>query len=277
MIRELELKDRENVLEVVKDIWEGEDYIPTIFNSWVSDSDCHFMGMWKDEALVGVANLRRLSPTVGWLEGMRIKPELQGKGYGRELAEEMMRLARNEGLEELYFSTYFDNLASIKINESLGFSRVAVFTNLELELKPSVDLEIELKYAGLQIGQEIPEIEAYMSNDWFFVPPEIGQKRNWLKEPEALSREGNMAVVSRNPKFFDCMEINYIELDKGEDAENFLSLLAGYAREKGYSRVHTMVPESVELDPFLKNRFAPFERFHDVFIYRARIVELRID
>ncbi|HNR79192.1 MAG TPA: GNAT family N-acetyltransferase, partial [Mesotoga infera] len=160
MIRELELKDRENVLEVVKDIWEGDDYIPAAFDSWVSDSDCHFMGMWKDEALVGVANLRRLSPAVGWLEGMRIKPELQGKGYGRELAVEMMRLARNEGLKELYFSTYFDNLASIKINESLGFSRVAVFTNLELELKPSVDLEIELKYAGLQIGQEIPEIEA---------------------------------------------------------------------------------------------------------------------
>ena len=86
-----------------------------------------------------------------------------------------------------------------------------------------------------------------------------------------------MAVVSRNPKVPECMEINYIEIGKSEDAENFLSLLAGYAHEKGYSRVHTMVPESVELDPFLKNRFAPFERFHDVFIYRARTNELRIN
>lgn len=277
MIRELELKDRKSVLEIVKDIWEGDDYIPAAFDSWVSDGDCRFMGMWKDEALVGVANLRRLSPTVGWLEGMRIKPEFQGKGYGRELAVEMMKLARNDRLEELYFSTYFDNLASIRINESLGFSRVAVFTNLELELKPSADLEGELKYAGLQIGREIAEIETYMSNDWFFIPPEIGRKSNWLKEPETLSREGNMAVVSRNPKVPECMEINYIEIGKSEDAENFLSLLAGYACEKGYSRVHTMVPENVELDAFLKNRFAPFERFHDVFIYRARTDELRID
>lgn len=61
-----------------------------------------------------------------------------------------------------------------------------------------------------------------------------------------------MAVVSRNPKVPECMEINYIEIGKSEDAENFLSLLAGYAREKGYSRVHTMVPENVELDAFLK-------------------------
>jgi hypothetical protein len=44
---------------------------------------------------------------------MRIKLELQGKGYGRDGCRND-ETGPNEGLKELYFSTYFDNLASIK-------------------------------------------------------------------------------------------------------------------------------------------------------------------
>ena len=60
---------------------EGDDYIPAAFDSWVSDGDCRFMGMWKDEALVGGLTSAS-SPTVGWLEGMRI-----ARVSGRDTAE----------------------------------------------------------------------------------------------------------------------------------------------------------------------------------------------
>jgi RimJ/RimL family protein N-acetyltransferase len=271
MIKRLEKADQFRVKEIVETIWEGDDYIPRVFEKWVHDPSCYFMGLWKGGRLIGVDNLRLFSRKVGWMEGMRIDPAFQGRGYGKELGGEMLKLAERLGLEKLYFATYFDNTASIKMNEAFGFKRIAVFTNLEREICESTSCSINLLESD-----EIPEIDDHISEDWMFIPKEVLNKRRFLNNPVKLLDGANWAIVSKNSKSKGCLDINYIEVADKDSLEYFLKELACYAQAKGFVRIHAMASELCDLGPFLSNGFRPFERIEDVFLYYADVSSLRV-
>lgn len=264
MIKLLKKSDRSRVEEIVKTIWEGDDYIPLVFDKWVDDPFCYFMGFWSEGGLIGIDNLRLFSDKVGWMEGMRIDPAFQGRGYGKELGKEMLQLTRDLGLERLYFATYFDNTASIKMNEAFGFERIAVFTNLEKEIDELTPFSINLLESD-----EIPEIDDHISEDWSFIPKEVPNKTSFLIHPVQLSDGANWAVLSINSKFSDCLDINFIEMEDRESIEVFVKELVCYAKARGFGRMHTMASEDFDLEPFLLNGFKPFERTKDVFLYYA--------
>lgn len=273
MIDKLKAADKERVLTIVKDIWEGEDYIPLVFDDWIDSRERSFMGLWKNGVLVGVDSLRMFDKSIGWLEGLRVDPLYQGKGYGRELTLEMLKFARDMGLRELYFSTYFDNSASIKLNEAFGFSRTAVFTNLEVELA-----KVELPAGKVpKVGLHIPEVEEFFSDSWTFFPPQLKNKKELLLEAKTLSEGRNLAVVSRNFKAGLTMEINYLKLVDEKMLESFLASTLKYASEAGYLCVHTMVPEGTDTAPFIRRGFDVFETTRDVFVYRGEVEKLKID
>ncbi|MDD4206528.1 MULTISPECIES: GNAT family N-acetyltransferase [unclassified Mesotoga] len=264
MIKRLEKVDHLRVMEIVETIWEGDDYIPQVFEKWVRDPSCYFMGLWKGGKLIGIDNLRLFSRQVGWMEGMRIDPAFQGRGYGKELGKEMLQLTRNLGIERLYFATYFDNTASIKMNEAFGFERIAVFTNLEKEIDELTSHSVDLVECS-----EIPQISCHISEDWSFIPKEVPNKTSFLIHPVQLSDGANWAVLSMNSKFNDCLDINFIEMVDRESIEVFVKELVFYAKAKGFGRMHTMASEDFNLEPFLLNGFKPFERTKDVFLYYA--------
>ncbi|HPE52655.1 MAG TPA: GNAT family N-acetyltransferase [Mesotoga prima] len=271
MIRRLQKCDGERVREIVKTIWEGDDYIPHVFEKWVEDPSCHFMGLWKDGTLVGIDNLRLLSDKVGWMEGMRIDPALQGKGFGKELGKQTLAIAKRIGLERLYFATYFDNTASIRMNEAFGFNRIGVFTNLESEIGDISDSSF-----AFNVDSEIPEILDHVSEDWAFLPKEIPDKARFLIQPTRIHDGDNWAVLSKNSKSESCVDINYISIVEERKARSFVHGLKCYAQSKGFERVHTMVREDLDLEPFLYNGFKPFERVKDVFLYFADSLALEI-
>ncbi|MBN2219225.1 MAG: GNAT family N-acetyltransferase [Kosmotogaceae bacterium] len=271
MIRHLQKCDEERVREMVKTIWEGDDYIPQIFEKWVEDPSCRFMGLWKDGTLVGINNLRLLSDKVGWMEGMRIDPVFQGRGFGKELGKETLAIAKRIGLERLYFATYFDNTASIRMNEAFGFNRIGVFTNLESEVGNVLDYSF-----SFNVDSDIPEILDHVSEDWTFLPKEISDKASFLIQPAKIHDGNNWAVLSRNSKSESCIDINYISILEERKARSFVHGLKCYAQSKGFRRIHTMVRENLDLEPFLSNGFKPFERIKDVFLYYADSSALNI-
>jgi hypothetical protein len=87
MIKLLEKSDRSRVEEIVKTIWEGDDYIPLVFDKWVDDPSCYFMGFWSEGGLIGIDNLRLFSDKVGWMEGMRITPPFREGDTGKSWAK----------------------------------------------------------------------------------------------------------------------------------------------------------------------------------------------
>jgi ribosomal protein S18 acetylase RimI-like enzyme len=122
--------DKDAVLALCAKIWEGDDYIPMSFDSWVADRSGELALCLADGKIVGLARLSWLGPGEAWLEGLRKDPDAGVTGVGTALCRRFLRrlaTARPDDppLRYVRFSTYAGNAASIRLNEALGFREIA--------------------------------------------------------------------------------------------------------------------------------------------------------
>jgi len=129
-VRPMTPADKPAVLAIAAQMWEGSDYLPGVFDEWLADRNGEFAAVDLDGALVGCGKLTFLTPTDAWLEGLRKDPGVRRKGLGAAVAAHFFsRLAGRGDLTSLRFSTYVNNLASISLNERLGFRRRTVLSS----------------------------------------------------------------------------------------------------------------------------------------------------
>src|SRR4030067_1479977 len=84
-IRKLLSSDRDDIAEISRHIWEGNDYLLSVVDDWLKDRNCHFYGVEENSHIVAVGNLRLLEDgRTGWMEGLRVHPEQRGKGFAKE-------------------------------------------------------------------------------------------------------------------------------------------------------------------------------------------------
>ena len=62
---------KERVLQISKNISEGDDYIQEIFNDWVADAYGEFVGFFVENKIVAFSKMTYLTPTDVRLEGLR--------------------------------------------------------------------------------------------------------------------------------------------------------------------------------------------------------------
>ena len=245
--RRVAATDRAQILAIAERTWEGHDYLPAIFDAWVADRRSYFGALVQDGRLIGCGRLFPFDARRGWLEALRIHPDHQRQGLGRELARHVMSRAVAMGLRELLFSTYFDNVSSIRISEQFGFRRFALFTNLELGevcKSPARAAEVSPE-SGIEVRPGIPPADELMANDWFFVPPGVAERVPYF--PNAVTLRGH-----------DCQ------------------LLLAEARRRRRAHVHLMLPDGYALEPFQQAGFRYHERERDVWLYAARTADLRL-
>ncbi len=135
-IKALEPKDKKRVLEISSQIWDGEDYIPFIFDNWVQD-DSDFVGLWLDDKLIAFNRLCYLTEEDAWLEGLRKDQQTDIKGVTQYLLDyHLKNIKANKKIKTLRFSTYFSNHASINIHEKRDFKKILELSLLELTVLP---------------------------------------------------------------------------------------------------------------------------------------------
>lgn len=126
IIRSLNNRDHAAISNVAKQIWDGDDYLEKVARQWILDGG--FYGMEIDGKLIGTAKMTDLPNRVIWLEGLRIIPEYQKQGYGKKLADFILKLALKQvkkgKADDIEFSTYYLNEESIKMATKVGFKPV---------------------------------------------------------------------------------------------------------------------------------------------------------
>jgi GNAT superfamily N-acetyltransferase len=126
-IRTVKPADRERVCEISAQIWDGDDYVPSVFDAWVSSPGSEFVVAERDGAVIAFARRSWLFPGYAWLQGIRSDPAHRGQGAGRAITEYFLAAARQEGAHALGLTTHIGNEASIHIITSYGFQPVASF------------------------------------------------------------------------------------------------------------------------------------------------------
>src|SRR5439155_16544594 len=115
---------RAAVVELTRDIWEGQDYIPEVFDAWVADPAARFEVAELDGQIVGLQRVRPLGPTVRWYEGLRVASSHRRLGVARTMLAAAIAEARATGATEMRLAT--GNPAALALFESVGFEPIVV-------------------------------------------------------------------------------------------------------------------------------------------------------
>jgi GNAT superfamily N-acetyltransferase len=200
--RKLKKNDIPQILEISKEIWEGEDYIPNVIEAWLGENESYNYGAFLDKEmnnLVGFGRVKILSKSLVWLEGGRVKISHQKKGIGEKLMKHALEYAKKIGAKKAQYDTSSQNYGSLALADKLGF--VKKF-RMELLLCKEVEIRLQenISYNTIRILSPEKALEVYENinngpNDeicvgWSYIPKKLKflkrQKGKWVSNLEAI-------------------------------------------------------------------------------------------
>src|SRR5205823_6063104 len=123
--------DTADMLEITRDVWEGEDYVPYAWRHWLNDCDGYLMAARENGRLVGLQHIELQPGNVAWFEGIRVSANLQGRGIGRKLLEQGLAWAQQRHCRAARLATSSENEASNALARSAGFVRIQRHISVE--------------------------------------------------------------------------------------------------------------------------------------------------
>ena len=118
-VRPVRPTDRDRVTEMTSDVWQGRDYLPKVFDRWVSDAGATFQAAELDGVVVGVQHLRPYAPGLVWYEGLRVASTHRRQGIARAMLQSAIVEFRQQGFREIRLATLEE--PAIHLFESAGF------------------------------------------------------------------------------------------------------------------------------------------------------------
>ena len=111
VVRRVTPADKEAVLAFATSTWDGWDYIPSVFDHWVSAPDGVFLAVLPapaadgappldttgepldPERVIAISRVTFLSDEDAWIEGIRVDPRVRGMGIATVLQVAELRWA----------------------------------------------------------------------------------------------------------------------------------------------------------------------------------------
>lgn len=248
--------DTPTVMEMVRTIWDGEDYIPSVWQSWLEDPRGLLVVAELAGQLVGLARLTLLTPAQAWMEGMRVYPPLQGQGIASHLHDYLLdywlRIYSSHPGAVLRLITNAKRKAVQHLCERTGFHKRAEYVPYQASIlaepcpvfEPLGAGEIPLACERARQNPALPPSLRLVDLSWQWAEPEeclleaaVAEKKAWWWR----GREGLLTIVEdreTNEK------IPYIGLVVCQP-ERLADLLGDYRRLAallGYAQVNWWAP-----------------------------------
>ncbi len=274
ILRPAQPDDRERILAISAQIWEGEDYIPLVLDDWLAEGGLAVAEL--DGQLAGYGKLTILSPGEVWLEGLRVDPALRGRGVAKALAQHQLESALALKPRSVRFATAEANVESLHIARKQGFREIARFTYVEgpvrHELTPpgvAPVREFEPAWAVVRASSAYRDAHGLLGLGWRF--PELTRQRlaELVIRGEVFAR-GNPArgllIQSADPyapAAFASVAFLHGD-DAGQDA--LLRFAHARARERGQEYLSAMIPCEERIEALARHGLVPLSDFRYVLV-----------
>ncbi len=147
-VRPARTSDREPLMSFIKDVWGGHDYIPYVWDSWLTDPKGRMFVVEADGRPVGMNRVRFLEDGSAWFEGARVHPDYRGLGLASMLGENSMKVAKERGVAIFRLTSGSRNWSAHRQIARIKFHEVARFSVYE----PSK----EMKLSPGRLGERVP-------------------------------------------------------------------------------------------------------------------------
>lgn len=153
-------RDRQPVMEFLPAIWEGEDYVPVVWDRWLKGEPGLLAVAERGGEIVGQGHMLDMGGGEWWLEGLRVRPDQQGEGLGSHLHDYFVdRWLETDG-SVVRLATHLDRVAVRKMCERTGFAPLADFAHTEAVAAPSSGADGELLPASVGLEEAVQRLSA---------------------------------------------------------------------------------------------------------------------
>lgn len=130
IIRSIEEKDKEAILEVERQSTPNLQYLPDVFELFKNDEQGQFFLAELNSEPIACAKFTLLANNSAWLETVRVKPKYQGLGVGKKLYQHFFKLAKEKSIGTMRMYTGQNNQVSKGLAEHNDFRQEAGFKEL---------------------------------------------------------------------------------------------------------------------------------------------------
>src|SRR5512143_949861 len=124
LIRRAIARDKADVLEFTKFIWEGHDYIAYVWDDWTMDPHGILAVAEYGGLAVGMGKVSRVSKDQSWLEGLRVDPRYQGLKIGTQLHIYLQDWWEQHGGGIMRLMTSWERVEVHHLCERFGWTKV---------------------------------------------------------------------------------------------------------------------------------------------------------
>lgn len=256
-IDRVKLSDMDYILSWIKDIWGEHDYIPHVWRRWMKEGE--FLAIYDNEKPIAIWHIKWLGDTA-WFEGMRVKPEYQGRGLAKKANIYSLDLARQKGCRRAMLITMKDNLPAQKSLESIGFVRAAKYTILRVDdlsvLEPkkfNIGLswnQLTSKYYRLADNNYIM---AWRRSPWIFLPV-YRDAYNRIYRNDRIYVDDGVAITGPTIQLGgeNYIYVRYLDALSIDGYLDILGALKEVSDKKGISKLYGYIPSDPELIEMVK-------------------------
>ncbi len=126
--RPAQAEDTPDMLELTRTIWQGEDYVPDVWQDWLADAQGILAVAEYAGRVLGLGKLTRLAAGQWWLEGLRTHPEYEGRGIAASLHAYLVDTWLRNGDGTLRLATASFRKAIYHLSDRSGFAKVGEFS-----------------------------------------------------------------------------------------------------------------------------------------------------
>ena len=270
--------DTAAVLELSSHIWEGEDYVPRVWQEWLDDPQGLLAVAEYAGRIAAVGKLTRQLANSWWLEGLRVHPDFQGKGFATHVFSYLHDFWQENGSGVIRLSTVSSNLPVHRICARLGFTHILEFSPYRAPALPGYDpttfelLSAEQVDLALTIAQSVDRQPASQSLafsrnlidlGWVWVELHSSFIEKAARQGRLWAWRGRQGVLSAWPEVDDGPIAPYLML-AACPIELLPELLLDYRRlaaQQGYELAGWNAPLHPDLLPILSK--TGFTRYWD--------------
>jgi GNAT superfamily N-acetyltransferase len=147
-IRRARPGDRPAMEHICAHTWEGDDYVPEVWEEWLADpGGALIVGEIEEDGSRVVALSKITFQPAGqvWLEGMRVDPGYRGRGIAGRFLEYSFDYARDRGARVVRLATAGDNTPVHKLMARTGMTHVGVYNLWGAEPLPEGEIPVFLE------------------------------------------------------------------------------------------------------------------------------------
>jgi GNAT superfamily N-acetyltransferase len=115
--------DRDRIMEISKEVWDGGDYVPEVFDAWAADPGASFQAAELDGLVIGIHRLRPIARGVMFYEGLRVAASHRRRGIATAMLRAAIEESRGLGFERMRL--YTDSPDAGRLFTAEGFRLLA--------------------------------------------------------------------------------------------------------------------------------------------------------